>query len=281
MSSDQERLESILDRLIARLYKEAILPPLKPEEKMNLKTQVCNLIFNAHGNDLREYDYLRDGKLDPTMIKALTLTILSTLIKNQRPDLGDRLNPSLLFSKELIHTPDELKKELKKELKLVLSILMKLQPKRKQLSEEELDKEVDRLVNKLCDQFKDKNLSFIAKDDPTVEILDASYAALMALALRNLFGGVDPRYGGVAFPVTAITGNFAGLVDYGPGETSAAIDNASRVDPGYDPLGLELFSKLRKESLGALGEGLAEELVAEGLLTSASPQLTRNSVTGH
>lgn len=200
----REKLEQLLKELFAELSKEN--GPLAGVQ--NKEQIIDNVINNLLQNDGVELS-LKNVHDNPHVKLALGLALVSEAVASKNPE--HKLDYTKLFTKDLNKTElDELKNELKQLLQELELRLQQINPKFK-LEPKSVNKLIDNLTEHLA---KDNEKSIAAENQEVMSVMFTLMNELV-LALKNLYGGIDPRVaGGERSAVLENIGNYAGIVDY-------------------------------------------------------------------
>jgi hypothetical protein len=248
-SSFENTLDKLLDDLLKKLQEQGITQGLtfSAENKKSILKELRDHLKEEHGINLTN-DMLKNN---PALQKTLALALTAVVASHMDPTFKFKLH-LLFMDKDKVD-----KLELKKEIKRLLVLLNNQSP------HPENDAMLDQLAEKIIAKLISTHKFSIAEDDENLKVLDK----LMSEFLRNMFGGIDPRYTGEpAVPLARLVGNLAGLVDMGPGfSPTAMIDQNKRIG-GPDYTGsIELTLEREIGSVG-LVDFLVDEFRAAGLL---------------
>jgi hypothetical protein len=211
------------------------------------------------------------------MLHSLQLSLVSGFVAQKDPAFN--FNMGLLFQNRHELSPqdqNQFKLELKNEIKNLLTAINQLDPHL--LRRQQMSLKLEPIAQSLTDGLLANDPEMLAQNENTLsafsEMLRCTPQSTavredqeLTLALKNLYGGVDPRIeGGQRSPVLEIVGNLAGIADFGPALTNeAAIDESSRPDNNADYTGAKTGAKERQAAMGGFME-LLEEFEEEGLL---------------
>lgn len=252
----KDELEKVLEIMFNQLQQKRLLPD-GVQNKDELIQKVADKLENTS---------IDKEDLHKTEIKnALSVALMSEIVADKNKEL--ELDYTILF-KNFRDTPkEEVKEEFKHELKKFLMTYNK-QFLDDKLSEKEIDKAVDKITDNLS-KTENEDSKCLAESPQATDLL----AETLSAGLRNLFGGIDPRFPGSQMSnVTSIVGNMAAIPDqHGANATSNAfIDEQNRFDGKADSLGIENSVRNR---LDALSDTIEENLSEEGIYSTA-PRLT-------
>lgn len=244
-------LRKILEELLKKIQQLSNVMTSRPEKLLEAVEEKILSVRQPSAEDLNNKEFQ----------KALCVAIMHELFAEKSPKDSPQLkfDYKKLFDKALKLKPDELKKEIANYLKEVLLAINRLQPKLKQRSVQEIEFLSTLLAKRGIDSYlRQKKASTLFQNSPTVDAIGEA----LTEALRNLYGGKDPRIeGGFTAPVYRIVGNLFGIVNYSGGhEASAAfIDELNSFDGRADPLGVENQNLIRLNSIVGGTAVIAEE----------------------
>lgn len=267
--TNQKELEKLLNTLLTGMEGKGMIQGL--ENRDALVQAVVMTISNVRG------DLTREDLRDPTFQKALCLSLMFVHLGSTKgmehldllkkdPD-GNISLIANLFKKNanLDITRDELKNVLKQLLKHMDQYPHPTYAPAKKLTEEEIEALAERMARNI-DAFKllPADMEALHQDPSVIDTV----AEIFSASLRNLYGGVDPRFpGSLVSPVVSIIGNLYGIVDpiADNAESLAFIDISNRPDPGPlgDPSGAqnEIRIRLACEGLDVLLMSLENEIL--------------------
>ena len=235
----QDPLAKALNYLLNEMEKKGMVRDLK--DKQQLIETVVNVIKATIGNPSLEQ--LKDRKFQ----KILSVCLMAEGLKQHKPEYN--LDYKKLLDPLLKLKPEALKKELKTLFEKLLQDINKLTPEGKRLKPKELEAFANKLANEACREDK-----HALENDNLVNTMGEVFTE----ALRNLFGGTDPRVtGGHLMPVLQIAGNLFGIADQQGGNvlSNAFIDETNRFDAGKaDYTGAENSVKINSQLTGFIND---------------------------
>jgi len=258
------KLEEALEILFEQLQQQNFLPSNISE---NEKKQIIENVMDM----LKEQPELTLTDLkNPAIEKALCLSLAAETVAVKKPELNMQFDHSILF-KDNSNTPqNEIKNDLQKELFLLFIAMNQLNPK-KQFSKEAIQDLSENIADQLSDKFMQENeQKRLAENNNALD----TFAEMFTIALRSLFGGIDPRVaGGEKMPVAEVMGNIAGITKEGvsPPTSGQFVDEQVRYDAGKpDPHGMENSAATRMNSIVDVFSAVLEE----ANIFSSAPQNT-------
>lgn len=247
----KDELRKVLEAIFKVMQKNGMLPS---EMSATEKNDILDTATEELGNNCK---FTMNELQTPDVKKRLYLCISAACVQNKDKTLE-------LDFKKIFDRGDVDDNVMKAFLGIMaLDKNNKLEPS-KRLTPEKLLEKAEKALEEAMKEY-DKDFEITLKNNaPKPEPVD-----YLALALENLYGGIDPRIaGGFDHPVFMEHGNVAGIADTsGNNATStSSLDNQNNFDNKADPLGMKNTVRERMDSLCNVIE---DELTGENALSSA------------